>query len=516
MDLFGCFSPGNFRKNRIARRQLRYFSLIIVLFCIFLGLCFAYFLRAQTVILKKNQMQAQSVRLSRTIRRNLPVMEKYYGDNLAKNPFLNFLDDVTPGLVWVVDSNRELSLNLKAVEQRKKHKEKHEHARIRPLPADRKEAFEQLSPKVKQAVEKAFRGEKTIVEEMDESWGEEVLTVVTPIKNQEGATRAVLLVQALALGSDEAAALAGKVLLISALAACLLIAVFIVPMSWHITDSLNKMRSIALRLADKDYDARCRIEQDDEIGDLANTLDTLAARLAAAEKESLKLEQLRKDFFSNVSHELRTPVTVIRSSLEALAEGVVTEPEQVAAYRSSIIRETKTLERLIDDLLEYSRLQNPDYKIEKSLINLCDVLRDAARAARQLGREKEMEVSLQLDRDVFLLKGDYGRLRQLLLIFINNGIKFSPAKSKLELCLQGREVRVTDHGRGMSEEEVTHAFDKFYSRAGENDEEGSGLGLAIAKEIALRHDMKLELLSELGSFTTVIVKLPPPLETAEV
>lgn len=511
MDFLSCFSPSNFKKNRIARRQMWYFGLVIVVFCLFLALCFFYLLQQQTVALKKNQMQAQSRRLSWTIQRNLPLMERLYGDRLAHNPFLNFLDDVTPGIVWVVDSNRELSMNVKFIERLRQKDKEAGRVRERPLPNNRKEAYQQLSPKVKEAVEEAFQGQDSLVEEYDKNYREDTLTMVTPIKNKAGQTRAVLLVQALARGVDETASAAIRVLLISALVACLIIVVLIVPMSWHITNSLNKMRQIALRLADKDYSARCQIKQEDEIGELAATLDTLAVRLAAAEKESLKLEQLRKDFFSNISHELRTPVTVIRSSLEALVDGVVTEPGQVAAYRSSIIKETKNLERLIDDLLEYSRLQNLDYKIEKGVINFCDVLQDAARAAQQLGREKQLAVELRLDREVYLLEGDYGRLRQLLLIFVNNSVKFSPAGSKIEMALVDRELRLTDHGQGMSAEALAHAFDKFYKQRSEENKEGSGLGLAIAKQIALRHHMDLEIASQLGSFTTIIVKLPPPL-----
>lgn len=117
-------------------------------------------------------------------------------------------------------------------------------------------------------------------------------------------------------------------------------------------------------MAERDYSARTNIKQNDEIGELARTLDILAERLELADAESQKLEKLRRKFIANISHELRTPVTVIRGSLEALRDGVVTEKADVEEFHEQMYKESLFLQRLINDLLDLSRLQNTDFPIE--------------------------------------------------------------------------------------------------------------------------------------------------------
>ena len=149
--------------------------------------------------------------------------------------------------------------------------------------------------------------------------------------------------------------------------------------------------------------------------------------------------------------------------------------------------------------------------IEKEKPDLCAVVQDAVRGSRRLGLEKEIEITAELDKEAYLLDGDYGRLRQMLMIFLHNSIKFSPARSSIEVVLEGTSLKLIDHGCGMKAEDVPHAFDRFYKARNEQNKSGSGLGLAIAKQIALRHDMELTLESELGKGTVITVQLPPEL-----
>jgi signal transduction histidine kinase len=269
------------------------------------------------------------------------------------------------------------------------------------------------------------------------------------------------------------------------------------------------MKEIAMRLADKDYKARCNINQDDEIGELARTLDVLSERLQLADEESQKLEKLRREFIANISHELRTPVTVIRGSLEALRDGVITEPEEVQEYHEQMLSESVFLQRLINDLLDLSRLQNMDFPIEKEPLNLCDVVQDAVRSSRRLGLEKDIDIDLSSDTDLYVLNGDYGRLRQMLLVFLHNSIKFSDEGGKVEVALEKDKLFIKDYGCGIKADDIPHAFDRFYKARNEKNKSGSGLGLAIAKQIALRHNMSLELESEQGVYTKITVNLPP-------
>ena len=123
--------------------------------------------------------------------------------------------------------------------------------------------------------------------------------------------------------------------------------------------------------------------------------------------------------------------------------------------------------------------------------------------------EKNIEIDLASDTDIYVLNGDYGRLRQMLLIFLHNGIKFSDEGGKIEVSLFKDKLSIKDYGCGIKAEDIPHAFDRFYKARNEKNKSGSGLGLAIAKQIALRHDMTLDLESEQGEYTKITVNLPP-------
>ena len=164
------------------------------------------------------------------------------------------------------------------------------------------------------------------MEEYNSVLDDTMLTVGAPVYDKNGVVKAVVMLHSPVQGMRDAVWAGLRILSYSVLVALVLVSVLSIVLSWRFTKPLNAMKEIAMRLADKDYKARCNINQDDEIGELARTLDVLSERLQLADEESQKLEKLRREFIANISHELRTPVTVIRGSLEALRDGVITEP----------------------------------------------------------------------------------------------------------------------------------------------------------------------------------------------
>ena len=200
-----------------------------------------------------------------------------------------------------------------------------------------------------------------------------------------------------------------------------------------------------------------KVYQDDEIGQLAQNLDKLAKKLALSSEESAKLEKLRQDFIVNISHELRTPVTVIRGSLEALRDGVIPD-ETVPEYYNTLFNESVHLQRLVNDLLELSRLQNIDFDIRKEPLNLADVLEEVRRSMENVAKKKNIKIRLNLDIPVYAMDGDYVRLRQMLINLMDNAIKFSPEDSEILLRLWKEDdfikMSVKDFGQGMNEEQI--------------------------------------------------------------
>ena len=506
-------------KNKIALKLMLCFTSVLVIFGLIIGGVFYQFSKEHTIETKQRSMRAQAKRIAAAISTNLPVLEQHHGDGIAKSNFINFIDNLNQEILWVVDSQRNLNINKERMARRMQWRKKHHEAQNRPLPEppqDPRDAFAKLPKHIKENVEKCFaEGEDFSVEEYNVWLNDITLTVGEPVYDAQGKVKAVVLLHSPRQGLNKAIWEGLQILLTSLLAALALVMILSLLLSWRFTRTLNIMRDNAEKLAERHYEVRNNITQEDEVGELARTLDVLAKRLQLADEESQKLEKLRREFIANISHELRTPVTVIRGSLEALRDGVVTEPEDVAEFHEQMYNESLFLQRLINDLLDLSRLQNTDFPIEKETLDLCAVVQDAVRGSRRLGLEKELTITAELDKEPYLLSGDYGRLRQMLMIFLHNSIKFSPENSSIEVQLVGNELRITDHGCGMKAEDVPHAFDRFYKARNEQNKSGSGLGLAIAKQIALRHEMQLKLESEVGKGTTITVLLPPEMAREE-
>lgn len=494
-------------KNKTAFKLTLYFTIILCLFSLIIGGVFYELFKNHTIEVKRSEMKARANRIAAVIGANVEWLEFRYGDELSKSRFINDLDLAAPEIVWIVDMKRNVNMNkeemLKAWRRSNRSFE---------LPANGREAYMKLPDKVKAGVEGAFQGQGFILQEYNHMLRAVMLTVGVPVRDSQNNIKAVVLLHSPVEGLRSAVNNGLRILGMSIVAALISAFLISIIMSYRFTRTMNKLKAIAERLGEKDYSARSNIVQDDEIGELARTMDVLAERLQLADEESKSLEKMRRSFIANISHELRTPVTVIRGSLEALKDGIITEPEDVKEFYEQMYGESIFLQRLINDLLELSRLQNADFAIEKEKLNFCDVIKDATRSAKQLGQEKKLEITAELDREAYLVNGDYGRLKQMLMVFLHNSIKFSPEGVGIELKLQGNRLSIVDHGCGMKAEDIPHAFERFYKAHNEQNKTGSGLGLAIAKQIALRHEMDLELQSEEKVGTTITVILPVVLE----
>ena len=510
-------------KNKIALKLTLYFSAVLVVFALIIGGVFYQFFKEHTVEIKKQEMRVRAEKIADVLSDNMSRMEQRHGAGIANSKFITYLDNVTQEFVWVVDSERNLTVNKERMRRAHNPKMHHRNSffgvgdmpeppRFSGPPKTPKEAYNRMPPQVKEKVERCFQGQGFVLEEYNPMLDGIMLTVGQPVYGENGQIKAVLMLHSPVEGLREAVWEGLRILFISLLAAAVLGMLLAVLFSWRFTKPLNIMKNVAERLAERDYSARSNISQQDEIGELARTLDELAGRLQLADEESQKLEKLRREFIANISHELRTPVTVIRGSLEALRDGVVTEQEDVQEFHEQMYKESLFLQRLINDLLDLSRLQNTDFPIEKAPLNMVDVIHDAVRSSRQLGAEKRLQITSSVDEDCYMLNGDYGRLRQMLMVFLHNSIKFSPEGSELRLELEGNRLKIIDHGCGIKPEDVPHAFDRFYKARNEHNKSGSGLGLAIAKQIAQRHDMELELTSKVGEGTTITVVLPPKMK----
>lgn len=506
--------------NKIALKLTLYFAAVLLVFALVVGGSFAHFFREHTLDLKRTELMQRAVRIAEVLSENARWLESRGG--IANTRFIGYINNITMEDVWVVNSERELKLPQRMGHHMGMHRRMMcapgEEPQLFPEgapPQRRNITFDELPQSTRTSVEQAFKGEVSVAEDFNPVMEAIMLSAAAPVYDENGAIRAVVLLHYPVQGLQSATWEGVKILLLSCAIALLLVSFLSVLFSWKFTRPLNRMKAVARKMAEHDYTERCNIKQNDEIGALAATLDELGSRLLDADEAGRKLEKLRRSFIANISHELRTPVTVIRGSLEALNDKVVTDKDEVEQYYRQMLNESVFLQRLINDLLDLSRLQNTDFPIEKETINLCDVVQDAARASKQLGQKKNVHVDVQLDKNVYVIDGDYGRLRQMLMIFLDNSIKFSPEGGSVKLRLRGNRLTVTDHGSGVKQEDLPYVFERFYKTRGEANKNGSGLGLAIAREIALRHGIKVSMESIPDEETTVVMILPPERKDAE-
>ena len=519
-------------KNKIFIKMFLAFAVALLAFSLLVGGSFGYLFGQHVITVKKQDMEQRAVKIAQALGEsrdqwlNWQVKRKEAQEQnqkdghgtgpkngtgnraennqaarpqgpmgLSFNAVLRFLGSAAADDVWIVDKDQHLTGTGNP-------QGKHVSFMFKDLPQDAAKVVDQV-----------MEGNVTITEGFSTLLEVPTLTVGAPVKDKDGHILGAVLVHAPLSGMENAAAQVNKILLMCGGVALLLSFLLAVGFAWYFTKPLRIMQLTAEEMAEGDYAARCNVRQKDEVGELGEALDTLGDKLLAASKESAQLDQLRKDFIANISHELRTPVTVIRGSLEALCDKVITEPVKVDEYHGEMLKETLFLQRLINDLLDLSRLQNTNFKIEMSKINLCDVLQDVFHSGSRLAQDKNIKMSIAMDAKIYPLIGDYGRLRQMFMVFVDNAVKFSPKDSIVEINMKDRTVKVTDHGCGVPEQELAHIFDRFYKTRNEQNKTGTGLGLSIAREIAERHNMKVHMESEPGVYTSVVVALPEPLKT---
>lgn len=237
----------------------------------------------------------------------------------------------------------------------------------------------------------------------------------------------------------------------------------------------------------------------DEVLKLQEKLDE-TERLAEAERE------MSREFVSGVAHELRTPVAVIRGSLEALCDGVICEREQVDEYHRQMLNESIYLQRLVSDLLEFSRLQSSSFNIVREPVCLSDVVSDVCRGIERIAEKKNIAVIREKCSEPYIVNGDYARLRQMLIVIMDNAVKFTDEGGSVTVSEDVSDgkmyISVTDTGCGIPEEETESIFIRFHRSVTAQNRNGTGLGLAIAKEIAERHGAEITVKSRPGEGTS--------------
>ncbi|MEC1521880.1 cell wall metabolism sensor histidine kinase WalK [Neobacillus niacini] len=226
-----------------------------------------------------------------------------------------------------------------------------------------------------------------------------------------------------------------------------------------------------------------------------------------------KIDAERREFVANVSHELRTPLTTMRSYLEALADGAWKDEEIAPNFLEVTRTETERMIRLVNDLLQLSKLDSTDYRLNKEWVNFVDFYH---RIIDRFEMAKQQNVSFkrQLPDHAIFVEIDEDKMTQVLYNIISNAMKYSPEGGQITFSIKEEEekiiVSVSDQGVGIPKENISKIFDRFYrvDKARTRKLGGTGLGLAIAKEMVNVHGGMIWAASEEGKGTEISFSLP--------
>lgn len=265
---------------------------------------------------------------------------------------------------------------------------------------------------------------------------------------------------------------------------------------------VRRMCETARSYAEGDFRERIEKVEDDEIGELADAINYMASELESSDK-------MKNEFISSVSHELRTPLTAIKGWSETALQ-MPDDPETVGKAMRVITGETERLSDMVEELLDFSRIQDGRFTLQ---IETCDILAELGDAVLiYTERAKALGIELKYYEPEMLpfVHGDRARLRQVFINIIDNAVKYSNPGGVVSVEAYEKKgnivVLISDTGVGISAEDLPKVKTKFYKA--NQTRRGSGIGLAVADEIVNMHGGSLIVNSKLGTGTTVMITLP--------
>jgi two-component system, OmpR family, phosphate regulon sensor histidine kinase PhoR len=293
--------------------------------------------------------------------------------------------------------------------------------------------------------------------------------------------------------------------------------------AWLLGRRLRPTLDAATRMGQGDLTARAPEGPDDAIGRLGKALNQMASRLDRQQMELaegrdqreriLRLQRVRQEFVANVSHELKTPLTLIRGFTETLLDGGLEDEAHRRLFVEKIERNAGRLERIVEDLLELARLEEPGAAPGQARVDLVSLARGTVEAFRDAAAARGLRVELEPAAGPIPVRGDAEMLDRALSNLVDNAVKYTRDGS-VTVAVGREEERawceVRDTGPGIPEEHLPRVFERFYrvDRGRAREVGGTGLGLAIVRHVAELHGGGVSARSEMGRGATFRLELP--------
>lgn len=280
--------------------------------------------------------------------------------------------------------------------------------------------------------------------------------------------------------------------------------------SERIVEPLKQISTAAKNFAKGKFDARVTVTGHDEVAELAETFNNMADALA-------RLEEMRSTFLANVSHDLRTPMTTISGFVDGILDGTIPE-EKHTYYLMIISSEVRRLSRLVNSLLQLSRMEAGETKLKIVDFNLSEKARQILISFESKIEDKKLEIEFNNDDDLYV-NADTDAIHQAIYNLMDNAIKFTPEGGTITITLKPHIIdkrnkkavfSIRNTGPGIPAEEIPFLFERFYKsdRSRGLDKTGTGLGLYIVKTTLRNHGEDIKAFSEPGKYTEFTFTLP--------
>ncbi len=507
------------KKSLSTRLMYSYMGLIVVIIVgISIGLSYLitdYFFRAKEAELNDKGSQ-------------VAMMVRYFNamdmDKTNLRQYLTSMDQLIGARIWLFNTQYELigasesssedgeAVSPSNLEREAKRREKWQKS-ITAIDQQLRDGGP-LSDQVKDIITQVYHGDRVNARIFHPYYKEQVLMVGLPLTDSHGLQTGAILLASPIGGLNKVLKDIYLYTIGVGIIALIISMVIVRSLTKRMVQPLISMKNSAKAIASGDYSLKVIVDGDDEIADRGRSLNSLSRDLEQFVLKTKKMEKMRRDFVANVSHELRTPITIIQGYNEAISDGTITDPEDIKKYRKLINDETLRLERLINELLDISRLQKGEGE-EMEPIPLAQVVEAVVNMLEGRAHQRDIRLDRYLDDSLYVY-GNGDRLYQLVMILGDNAMKYSPDSSVITFKVtqnpdQSTELTVSDQGYGIPEEDIPYIWERFYKADKSHSRHipGTGLGLAIGREIIRIHKAKVQVQSQVGKGTSFVITFPP-------
>ncbi|MDU1004945.1 MAG: ATP-binding protein [Clostridium butyricum] len=489
-------------KKNLFNKLLGTYALVTLLSIVIVSVFFYIFFSQYYFNVKEQQLLTQGKEIAN-------ILSPYIKNKEIEkvNEIVDNFNKINISHMWIVDKSNTIISGSTSESHELSHADELTHA-------------DELCPNSNQ-VERALKGEVVYNKGIIKFVNEPVLSVALPIYVEDKVEAAIFVCNPL---SDIINSIMQtfKIVIIAGIIA-IFISVFVSYfISMSIAKPIKEITEISLEMSKGNFSKKAKIYSSDEIGKLTEafnymmvTLDKTMSDLEDEKNKMVTLEKLQRQFVANASHELRTPLTSVRGYVEAILDGVLKNKEEERKYLRIILKETLRMHRLVNSLLDLSRIESGQIKVNRKDLNISEVINSTVMKFKPIIEDQELQLVVDIPKDLPIVIGDEDLIDQVITNYITNAVRFTSAGGSITVKAEQNKnevyVHVIDTGIGISPKELTKVWGRFY-KINENrqlSKEGAGLGLSLVKEIIELLGGRAWVESELGkgsifSFSLII------------